>query len=746
LTEHGNLEPGTEIDSGRYRIQEIIGEGSMGRVYRAYDRRLRTDVVLKFPLPPGADLRGSDLLERFEREIRSLVALSHPHVVRVLDAGDLDGNPFVVLQYLAGGSLRDRLNRHADASYSAMLRSWLPDIARALDFVHSQGFIHRDVKPANIFFDAHGNAFLGDFGIIKALSSNQPAEDASGSSLTRPGYVVGTPNYIAPEIVMGREADGRSDQYSLALMLHEILTGENVMVGPSPSATLVNQTKIEPPPIIERIPSMPLRLSEALSKALSKDPANRFPNCAIMAREVLADLPGADVDFDETGFSFGPDPSGRTSTLEQPRPSELISPGDSKSNAPIVSSKPPLVPRRRALLVAGGTLATATVLGGGAWLATRGRSGGPGGDQRSAARPVLGTAPPKVEINLAYGTEKSRWLETARDAFYETDDGRRISVNLLPRGSVEGAREILEGPAGKPPIHVWSPASSAYLGVFARDWTSAHGGNPIAEARDLVLTPMVFVMWATRYEAFLKKYGSLDFRTLGEAMAEPRGWESIADRPEWGSAFNFGHTDPSSSNSGLLTLVLLAYKYSNKQRSLKLADVQKPEFQTWLNQFEKGVVGRGRSFSSSTGKLMDGMIQRGPTDYDCLLVYENLAVDSMPRARGRWREAGQLQVVYPDPNIWNENPYYILNVPWSGDAERDAAARFLTFLMSPPIQRRALDYGFRPGDLSVPVDSSESPLVKASEFGIRIDLPPMCEPPSADVVSALLELVPKTEA
>jgi serine/threonine protein kinase len=111
---------------------------------------------------------------------------------------------------------------------------------------HSQNHVHRDVKPANILFDRHGNAFLGDFGIIKALTTE--ATDWRGNSLTAPGFLVGTPNYVAPEVVMGRTADGRVDQYSLAMTVYEILTGNNCMEGPTPSATVVNLLNVRTAP------------------------------------------------------------------------------------------------------------------------------------------------------------------------------------------------------------------------------------------------------------------------------------------------------------------------------------------------------------------------------------------------------------------------------------------------------------------------------------------------------------------
>src|SRR5262249_53773545 len=213
--------------------------------------------------------------------------------VRVFDVGELDGHPFVVMEYLAGGSLKDRIPHGRRGELLPMpprsLSDWLLEIAKALDFIHGQDHIHRDVKPANILFDRHGNAFLGDFGIIKALTSEDPAPRRN--SLTAPGFLVGTPNYVAPEIVMGRPFDGRVDQYSLAMTVHEVLSGTNCMEGPTPSATVVYQTMVMPPALTELIPEIPRALSNAILRGLAKDPGERFEKCVSLAEGILAALP-----------------------------------------------------------------------------------------------------------------------------------------------------------------------------------------------------------------------------------------------------------------------------------------------------------------------------------------------------------------------------------------------------------------------------------------------------------------------
>ena len=237
-------------------------------------------------------------------------------------------------------------------------------------------------------------------------------------------------------------------------------------------------------------------------------------------------------------------------------------------------------------------------------------------------------------------------------------------------GSMEGARTVLDGPEPIP-MHVWSPASSAYRDTFEREWRAKRGKSPILKAENLVLTPLVFVMWESRHEAFIKKYSKIRFRTVAGAMQEPGGWGTIAGHPDWGR-FKFGHTDPEHSNSGLLTLVLMANEFFDKEYNLSHEDIARPAFQDWLRRFEPGVVRPGGAMTHSTGSLMREMVNRGPSQYDCVLVYENLAVGYLDAARDRW---GQLVIDYPEPNMWNEHPYYILDVPWSDCAAAGGGRR-----------------------------------------------------------------------
>jgi hypothetical protein len=153
----------------------------------------------------------------------------------------------------------------------------------------------------------------------------------------------------------------------------------------------------------------------------------------------------------------------------------------------------------------------------------------------------------QVQLGIAYGTEKQRWLEWAVQEFAKTRDGKRIKVNLIPMGSLEGAHALLNGDQR---IQVWSPASALYEDTFVQEWQVKYSQNPILKEEALALSPMVFVMWDERYQAFLQKYKTVSFAAIGQALQEKGGWDAIAGKPEWG-LFKFGHTHPNESNVDL---------------------------------------------------------------------------------------------------------------------------------------------------------------------------------------------------
>jgi len=378
-----------------------------------------------------------------------------------------------------------------------------------------------------------------------------------------------------------------------------------------------------------------------------------------------------------------------------------------------------------------GKLFMSLLLGGlayGAWwlFSTKQPNGSSGAPSQSSVEetlsPVKGTT-----VRIAYGTEKERWLKWAVQEFAKTRDGKQIQIELLPMGSIEGARAAAQSEKN---IHVWSPASSAYREVFVNDWKLQHSNEPILREQVLALSPMVFVMWKERYDAFVSHYQVVDFDTISAAMNDPGGWNTIAGKPEWGF-FKFGHTSPIQSNSGLLSLVLMAQHYHQKITPLEMKDIVNPEFQTWLKKLEGSVSG----LIASTGNMMKDMVLKGPASYDAVFVYENVAIDYLKNAEGRW---GTLQVIYPKINLWNDNPYYIIDAPWATNEVKNAAGKFLDYLMSAPVQTVSLEHGFRPGDPSVAIKGPDSPFTRYASYGIQIDVSSVAQPPRGDAINSLL--------
>src|SRR5512139_3303237 len=270
--------------AGRYSVDDEIGRGGMAVVYRATDHRHHRPVALKV-LRPGL-LSGQDAA-RFLREIRVLAGLVHPHIVPLYDSGELPGDPpllFFVMPYLTGESLRERLVRGGPLPLDRAL-GVARGVAAALDYAHRHGVVHRDIKPENIFLH-EGVALVTDFGIARLMS------EAGTDSRTGPGIVIGTPAYMSPEQAGGDEVvDGRADQYALACVLYEMLTGETPFGGTN-RVLLTRQITAEPPSLRDRRPDLPPAIDAVILRALAKEPSDRFPTSAAFAAALSTPLAG----------------------------------------------------------------------------------------------------------------------------------------------------------------------------------------------------------------------------------------------------------------------------------------------------------------------------------------------------------------------------------------------------------------------------------------------------------------------
>ncbi len=253
---------------GRYHILEQLGEGGMATVYKAYDTRLERDVAVKIIRKTAFSAEILErVLARFEREAKALAKLSHPNIVKVHDYGDHEGSPYLVLEYLPGGTLKQLLGKFIP--WQSAIQLILP-IARGLAYAHQRGIIHRDVKPSNILITESGEPLLSDFGIAKLL------ENEEGQTLTGSGVGIGTPEYMAPEQGVGHGVDARVDIYSLGIVVYEMVTGRKPYMADTPMAVVLKQMTDPLPRPTDFNREIPLPIEKMLIKALAKKPQDRY--------------------------------------------------------------------------------------------------------------------------------------------------------------------------------------------------------------------------------------------------------------------------------------------------------------------------------------------------------------------------------------------------------------------------------------------------------------------------------------
>jgi serine/threonine protein kinase len=267
---------------GQFEILEAIGQGGMALVYKARQPAMNRSVALKVLSSPMTV--NPAFLARFKQEAQMIASLEHTHILPVYDMGEQDGWVYIAMRYMSHGTLTSRI-----AQGSIPLKDvgrWIEQIGSALDYAHQRGVIHRDVKPSNVLLDAQGNAFLADFGIAKW---------SEGSiSLTGSG-VIGTPQYMSPEQGQGLKIDGRSDEYSLAVLAYEMIIGKPPFEAETPLAIVLKHITEPLTPPISLNPRVPQPVSDVISKALSKDPNDRYPTTTAFAQALSAVIAAAPI-------------------------------------------------------------------------------------------------------------------------------------------------------------------------------------------------------------------------------------------------------------------------------------------------------------------------------------------------------------------------------------------------------------------------------------------------------------------
>jgi serine/threonine protein kinase len=265
---------------------------------------LHKEVVIKVPFLRNSN-HFEELIQRFKREIHVLSILEHPNIVPIMDAGFFDEYPFLVLRYINDGTLRSKMEKARLLCKPYSLENflhWLPQISSALDFIHSNNWFHRDVKPENILFDSNYNPYLTDFGVSKNLSL--VSENFSKSLV---GSFIGSPKYMAPEQHLGETITCKSDQFALAVILYECISGKLPFNGINPVSIFLEIVKQSVIPLKKHVEKIPLTISNAVMKALSLNPDDRFESCGDLCSVIIEELKLLDFHHDHNGyFHFDP--------------------------------------------------------------------------------------------------------------------------------------------------------------------------------------------------------------------------------------------------------------------------------------------------------------------------------------------------------------------------------------------------------------------------------------------------------
>jgi serine/threonine-protein kinase len=264
-----------QVTGSRYKVLRRLGSGGMASVFIAEHAQLGRRVVLK--VLHGHLAKDSEMLERFRREARAASQLVHPNIVPITDSGEGEGVLYTVMPYMPGGSFADRIGEGARPAIE--VATVVAQTATALDYAHRRGIVHRDVKPDNVLFDEDGHALVTDFGIAEARSQGR---------LTASGRAMGTPHYMSPEQAMGKLVDGRSDVYSLGIVMYEALVGFPPFDGPDAFAVGYKQVHEAPVPPTQIHSEIPGELADIVMKCLQKPPASRYARANDLADVLIA--------------------------------------------------------------------------------------------------------------------------------------------------------------------------------------------------------------------------------------------------------------------------------------------------------------------------------------------------------------------------------------------------------------------------------------------------------------------------
>ena len=696
----------------RYRIERELGRGGMATVFLAHDLRHDRPVALKVLHPELAATLGP---ERFQREIKLAARLQHPNILTVHDSGETDGQLWYTMPYVEGESLRDRLQREGQMGLEEALRL-TREVAEALSYAHKYGVVHRDIKPENILL-SQGHALIADFGIARA------SEQDGGAALTGTGIAVGTPAYMSPEQSIGtRHVDGRSDQYSLACILYELLAGEPPYSGRSAQAIIAKRLMSPLPDIRLVRPSVPGSVVEALNRALAPVAGDRFENTAEFGRAL-------------TGLA-----------------ASTSAPPTKHPRQPAKGSAAASVPRPNVRWLAAALLLLLVALAGLWWAAKRREPGAEGGPVRLAVLPfdnlgdsadayfadgitneIRGKLAAIPDLQVIASSSSNEYHHTTK---HPDEIGRELGVRYLLRGRVRWAKgaggpprvrvdpELMQVGQTEAPITKWQqPFDAPLTDVFQ---VQADIATRVARELQLTLTPTTRDALGQRptksldaYDAYLR---GLEYDRADDAAAKEQALRAFEEAVHCDSTFALAWTALAWVHAG---------RYNNNRdpadaeamrrataRALQLAPdlpqahAREGEYQTFVRHDNAKALASyeaGLRLAPNNALLLDriGFAEMRLGRWDSAVVHLRRATQLDPRSASG---ASDLSLAY----------WYLRRYPEAQSAAERAAALQAG---KPRLSRRRIGIALSEGDLRAARMLIHSHSETADLAGVLADIP-----------------------
>jgi serine/threonine protein kinase len=425
----------TDRSIGRYHITQRLGEGGMAIVYKAFDTRLECDVAVKFIRTEKlAGENSKTVLKRFKIEAQKTAALMHPNIVPVIDYGEFEGMPYLVMKYLPGGTLKQalvqRLKKNLGAFPYPQAAALLAPVARALEVAHQSDLVHRDVKPSNILLTPSGQPMLTDFGVAKILESNETMDH------TALGIGIGTPEYMAPEQWEGITLDGRADVYALGVVFYELITGRVPFKADTIPAVMVKVIRDPLPRPRTFVKDIPEGVEKVIFKALAKRPEHRYNTMGdfALALEKLASQPTSST-WEESSFDF-------SEPVVETQPDFMEVERTAEETSSLAGGETSGSPPRRPWPWVGAALVVIALIGGFLWWQNPGTGDGPPSQQTQTAS-AAGVTPALTATSQAtpQNLVSVPGLQDAVSVLYEQE----FSNNSLPSWLINSNSSIEDG-------------------------------------------------------------------------------------------------------------------------------------------------------------------------------------------------------------------------------------------------------------------------------------------------------------